>query len=129
MNGHDEPPADALTTAEIATIINANLAPGEIPPERRSSDRHEYSCLRAVADWQRDAAKPYSFYPVRCRDISTRGIGFCAPKRPASDAVVIRLSADGEKPLLIAGKVVHCEERSGDPAFPFVVGCTFTKRL
>lgn len=82
-----------------------------------------------VAEFQDGEAAPDAFYRVRCRNITTKGIGFHSPKKPAGDSLVIRLMREGDKPLLLAGKIAYCNDQSGNPAFPFSVGCWFTERL
>jgi hypothetical protein len=118
-----------LTEDEVSGLINRKQLLVEEPPERRAAERRDYRCFRAVADCDPESKSSGVYYHVHCRDISTRGIGFLSPKRPVGDTLVLRLSPDGEPPLLIAAKIVFCQPDSGDPAFPFVVGCLFLERL
>lgn len=120
-------PVNALTEQELSSFVSGEpLAPLS---DRRASARREYRCVRAVADCKSDQETADAFYSVQCQDLSARGIGFFSPKHPATDAVVIRLSAEGERPVLVRAEVIYCNEKSGNPSFPFVVGCMFTKRL
>ena len=121
-------PIDGLTEAEMTAFLNGKPLVAEKPSERRSSPRHPFHCLRSAADWQEGVAAG-AYYQVRCHDLSANGIGFFAPKPPGSHTLIVRLSADGEKPVLIAAKVVYTNDKSGDAAFPYVVGCMFTHRL
>lgn len=125
----DSLPIDALTDHELTAFLNGQPAVAEPPSERRSCERRQFHCVRAAADWDETEAPPASYYHVQCRDLSARGIAFFSPKRPMADSLVVRLSADGEKPVLVGARVVYCNDKSGDPSFPFVVGCMFTKRL
>ena len=124
-----ELPSAFLTEDEMSSLIHRKQVLVEEPPDRRATERRSYRCFRAVADYDHRAASSDAFYHVHCRDISTCGIGFLSPKRPDGETLVLRLSADGEPPLLIASKIVYCHQSSVDPAFPFVVGCLFVKRL
>lgn len=120
-------PVNTLTEKELSSFVSGE--PPEPLSDRRSSARRKYPCIRAVADCKSDKEAANAFYPVQCQDLSANGIGFFSPKRPATDSVVVRLSAEDEQPVLVRAKVVYCNEKSGDPSFPFVVGCMFTKRL
>jgi hypothetical protein len=122
-------PIDSLTDDEMAAFLKGRPLIAEAASDRRSSPRSQFRCLRLAADLPEGGCASGNFYPVRCQDLSSRGIGFFAPKQPGSRSLVVQLSADGESPVLIEGKVVYCNDKSGDPAFPFVVGCMFTKRL
>jgi hypothetical protein len=125
----DSLPIDTLTDHELTAFLNGQPAVAEHPTERRSCERRQFRCLRTAADWVEENGPPASFYHVQCRDLSARGIAFYSPKRPNAESLVVRLSADGEEPLLVGAHVVYCNDKSGDPSFPFVVGCMFTKRL
>ena len=121
---HSEPPGE-LSAHEIAMLIGSKpVSPGGVV-DRRSSARHDYRRLRAAASWH----DPNKFQPIYCQDLSTRGIGFFSSERPSSKVIVIRLSAENQKPVLVTARVVYCNDRSGNASFPFVVGCVFTKRL
>lgn len=122
----DRLPADRLTDDELSAFMKGAGLVAE--SDRRSSVRRAFCCVRLAADYK--SGQPTSdFYRVLCRDLSTSGIGFFSPKRPTSRSVVIRLTADGERPVLIAGDVVYCHDKSGELRFPWIVGCVFTKRI
>lgn len=125
----DSLPIDALTDRELTAFLKGHPVVAEQPSERRSTQRRPFRCIRVAADWDEANGPPGAYYQVQCRDLSARGIAFFSPRRPAADSLVIRLSAEGEQPVLVGAKVIHCDAKSGDPSFPFAVGCLFTKRL
>jgi hypothetical protein len=124
---NDSEASDGLSDGELAMLLRQ---PAASERDRRFIHREAFRCLRAAASWEVTTAVDEStFHQVYCQDLSRRGIGFFSPMKPASESIVIRLSAENEAPLLVAAKVVYCNDRSGNSSFPFVVGCVFTNRL
>ena len=120
-----------LDQSEVEKLVGTErLQEPVATPNRRARERHRFRCLRTAAIWDEKASPgPLDFYDIRCQDLSTQGIGFYSPEKPDSDFLVIRLHADSDKPIVVGAKVVYCNDKSGDPSYPFVVGCMFTRRL
>lgn len=124
MDGTGPDDADAtLTDDELATLIGRPTAGPQA--ERRLRQRQDSRSLRAAASWDQAAV----FHPILCKDLSTNGIGFFCAVKPEGDSVIVRLSADDQPSMFVAAKVIYCNDTSGEPSFPFVVGCLFTGRL
>ena len=121
--------------------------------ERRTRARKPYRAIQRIAPFDGDEfPADAEFFPVRCHDITSAGLGFLMPTRPQFKKFVVALGAPLEE-IYVAGEVVHATdvlvytsgrlERLGgtngfsepietddDEATPMVlVGCLMTGRL
>lgn len=114
---------------DFARFINELERAGPCPrgqPERRKSERVPFSYLGMAAPFDGIRLPPEAaFCQVLCRNISSTGIEFLSPTKPAGEHVMIRLPHPQGHSIAVASKIVFWLDGSGNAAYPFVVGCKF----
>jgi hypothetical protein len=117
---------DAGFFASVSSAIEA--ARQRESPERRDSNRREFSCVQLVASMHGGRLPDQSqFRPVRCRNLSPTGFSFIAPRPVDSEEVIVAL---GQVPFrFFRADVVYCTRPANDDAKGYVVGCRFTGRV
>jgi len=113
------------------TITNSEspvpASPEATDTEKRTSERKVYTAIQHVA-FHEESQSPVAamFVPVRCRDISTRGISFFVSAPPVSHFCTIAIT-QGEKEIYVRCRVVHTslwDSSDGE----WLVGCEFLNR-
>lgn len=92
--------------------------------------RHPFRDLQQVAPYKLGGKLPTSsdFYPVRCYDLSTKGISFLSSSTPDFQALVIRLGNPPGARYMISSIANVAPIQVGDEQ-QYRVGCTFVSRL
>ncbi|HVX14244.1 MAG TPA: GGDEF domain-containing protein [Pirellulales bacterium] len=92
--------------------------------------RHPFRDLQQIAPYRLGGPLPRAsdFYPVRCYDLSVRGISFLSTVPPDFQAVVIRLGNPPDARYMISSIANVAPVMSGDEK-QYRVGCTFVSRL
>ena len=96
----------------------------------RSVVRHEYRAIQHIAPYFGAADIPPEalFRPVRCGDLSERGICFICDEAPEFKTYVVRLGAPPNESHMIAA-VANVTTLQGEGGAQFRVGCSFVSRL
>jgi hypothetical protein len=118
-----------MPTEEVITVseLPASTDPDSTASEARASDRRAYTAIQQVA-FHEESQNPAAsmFTPVRCRDISTRGIALLVPMLPISQFCTVALT-QRERTIYILCRVVHTcppDNLNGE----WLVGCQFLNR-
>ena len=96
--------------------------------ERRQHERHAYHCTQLLApfDGKRRLTQT-DFRLVHCRDLSSTGFSFFAPRAPKFRFVVVALGVVPFK--FFKAEIVRISEDEVDGEVTWVVGCKFTERI
>ena len=121
--------------------------------ERRCISRKPFGVVQRIAQAAgRKVPEQATFFPVKCRDLSTRGFSFIVKRRPQFKSIVLELGTPPDEIYLAAeirhytevlvhasGKVEVLQRQDSETGFegpsedgaePWVmVGCEFTGRL
>jgi hypothetical protein len=117
------PIEEIITNRELP----APTGPEATDTEKRTSDRKVYMAIQRVAFHEESQTPDASmFLPVRCRDISTRGIAFFLPTLPVTQFCTVALT-QAEKTIYVRCRVAH-ESPSGNLNGEWLVGCQFLDR-
>jgi diguanylate cyclase (GGDEF)-like protein len=92
--------------------------------------RHPFRDLQQIAPYKLGGSLPTAadFYPVRCYDLSTKGISFLSDSPPDFQALVIRLGNPPGARYMISSIANIAPMMVGDEK-QYRVGCTFVSRL
>lgn len=83
---------------------------GSATTERRRCAREPFPVVQQVARATGQKVPEQSaFFPVKCRDLSTRGFSFVLKRRPQFTSLVLALDAPPEV-IYLAAEVRHCTE-------------------
>lgn len=97
-------------------------------PEKRGEQRHSFSMVQRISPCYRDACLANNAYQgVHCYDLSTHGISFYWPSKPAFSIALISLELPAGK-FVIKAQVVHVQEVDSQTG-EHVVGCRFLERV
>lgn len=123
----------ALYAAKQAGRNRAYVHDGEahLPIEAdRALVRHPFRDLQQIAPYQLGGKLPAmgDFYPVRCYDLSTKGISFLSSNPPDFQALIIRLGNPPGARYMISSIANVAPMSVGDEQ-QYRVGCTFVSRL
>jgi hypothetical protein len=106
---------------------SAPTGPNATDKETRASNRRVYSAIQQVAFHEESQSPATSmFVPVRCKDISTRGIALFLPTLPVTQFCTVALTQAG-KTIYIRCRVAHVSP-SGNFNGEWLVGCQFLDR-
>lgn len=96
----------------------------------KSLVRHTFDTVQHVAAYHGgDGIPPASeFRPMRCNDISAKGISFICESAPAFKAFVVRLGAGSQARYMVAN-IANVTPMSKDEPVQYRVGCAFVARL
>jgi hypothetical protein len=92
--------------------------------DRRKAERLPYVCTQLVAPT--DGVKlpsPGDFLPIRCRDLSTRGMSFVWPVRPRFLHAVAALGRSSL--IVVMCRIVHVTWEDDE----YLCGCRFLRRI
>jgi len=96
----------------------------------RQAAKRSFPCMRMAAPYDGNAMPPESAYcQIRCCELSTDSISFYSPVRLGAGRFIIRLSDRDEPTVLLAARVIDCQEDATDDSHRFLVTCLFTKRM
>lgn len=92
--------------------------------------RHPFRDLQQIAPFRLGSTLPTAadFFPVRCYDLSTKGISFLTTAPPDFQALVIRLGNPPGSRYMISSIANVAPMQLGDE-LQYRVGCTFVSRL
>ncbi|HWB12857.1 MAG TPA: diguanylate cyclase [Pirellulales bacterium] len=92
--------------------------------------RHPFRDLQKIAPYKVGGPLPSAgeFYPVRCYDLSVKGISFLSPAPPDFRALVVRLGNPPDVRYMISSICHVAPMVCGDEQL-YRVGCTFVSRL
>ncbi len=124
---------------QIKRVMSDAIRNGRIDPHgiqssqlsqgRRHDERRRLRCPQMIAPYQATGFPNLrAFYNVMGQDLSTGGISFFMPERPAETEFVIMLGPPA-KAIYVHAIVSHCRlvEEGGRPQY--LVGCEFHERL
>lgn len=96
----------------------------------KSLVRHAFDSMQQVAIYEGGTAipPPSAFGPMRCSDISAKGISFITDEAPSGKAFVVRLGAGAQARYMVAN-VANITALSKDEPVQYRVGCAFVARL
>jgi len=116
----------------IEVVIPNSESPAPTGPEAtnteaRASDRRVYAAIQQVAFHEESQSPAASmFVPVRCSDISTRGIALFLPTLPVTQFCTVALTQAG-KTIYLRCRVAHTRP-SDNLNGEWLVGCQFLDR-
>jgi diguanylate cyclase (GGDEF)-like protein len=92
--------------------------------------RHPYRDLQKIAPYKVGGPLPTAaeFYPVRCYDLSIKGISFLSSTPPNFRALVVRLGNPPDLRYMISS-IAHVAPMANGDEQVYRVGCTFVSRL
>lgn len=92
--------------------------------------RHPYRDLQKIAPYKVGGRLPTAseFYPVRCYDLSVKGISFLSTTPPDFQALVVRLGNPPDARYMISS-IAHVAPMVCGDEHVYRVGCTFVSRL
>lgn len=92
--------------------------------------RHPFRDLQKIARYKLGGSLPTArqFSPVRCYDLSVKGISFLSSTRPDFEAVVVQLGNPPDARYMISSIANVTPMMDGDEQV-YRVGCTFVSRL
>lgn len=92
--------------------------------------RHPFRDLQKIAPYKVGGRLPNAseFYPVRCYDLSVKGISFLSPTPPDFQALIVRLGNPPDARYMISSIAHVAPMQCGDEQV-YRVGCTFVSRL
>jgi diguanylate cyclase (GGDEF)-like protein len=92
--------------------------------------RHPFRDLQQIAPFKLGGSLPRAadFYPVRCYDLSVKGISFLSSIAPDFQALVVRLGNPPEARYMISS-IANVAMLAEDDEQLYRVGCTFVSRL
>lgn len=92
--------------------------------------RHPFRDLQKIAPYKVGGPLPTvsEFYPVRCYDLSVKGISFLSPTPPNFRALVVRLGNPPDVRYMISS-ICHVAPMAAGDEQVYRVGCTFVSRL
>lgn len=89
---------------------------GSVMEERRRSRREPFPLVQRIAHAAgRKVPEQEAFFPIRCRDLSTRGFSFIVEGRPQFKSLVLALGSPPDV-LYIAAEVRHCTDVLVEPS-------------
>jgi len=114
---------EAITNSESPPAAGPEATDADV----RASERKVYTAIQRVAFHEESQIPATSmFVPVRCRDISTRGIAFFLPTLPVAQFCTLAITK-GEKDIYVRCRVIRiCP--SDDSGSEWLVGCQFLER-
>jgi diguanylate cyclase (GGDEF)-like protein len=96
----------------------------------RSVVRHQFQAIQHIAPYYGapDVPPPEQFVPVRCGDISEKGISFVCDQAPECKAFVVRLGTPPHESHMVA-TIANITSIVSDGEPQFRVGCSFVARI
>ncbi|HEX3724900.1 MAG TPA: PilZ domain-containing protein, partial [Pirellulales bacterium] len=115
---------------KIVDAIHKRLEAGKVetPNDRRQRARSPLNGIQRIAPCKQGTTPAdMKFQNVRCKDISSGGIGFYFPQPPDFETVIVALGSEPNCTYLHA-RVMHCRPIPPEHGPGFLIGCQFIGR-